>query len=123
VPLRDVEPELWHGPPLHFVLRFEGLGPLGAAKWPDASTDWERLSLIGFRRVICVGSKNPGYNPYPLEFLEKIELTDLSGTPEPDDPGAEFDQIAAIASTAYLKLRESDILVHCAGGRGARERS
>ena len=52
--MRDVEVELGPCPPLHFVLKLEGLGPLGAAKWPDPSTDWGRLYSIGFRWVICV---------------------------------------------------------------------
>jgi protein-tyrosine phosphatase len=64
------------------------------------------------------GSCSPGYEPSPLEFLERIELTDLSVKPEPDDPGAEFKEIAAIASKANSKLEEGGILVHCVGGRG-----
>lgn len=82
--LRDVSLELRPCSPLHFVLRLEGVGPLGAAKLPGPSTDWQRLSSSGFRWVICVGSDNPRYRPCPLEFLKRIELTDLSETPEPE---------------------------------------
>jgi hypothetical protein len=118
LPLRDVPLELRPCSPLHFVLRLEGVWPLGAAKLPGPSTDWQRLSSSGFRWVICAGSDNPRYRPCPLEFLKRIELTDLSETPEPEEPDAEFDRIAAIASTASSRLREGGILVHCVGGRG-----
>jgi Tyrosine phosphatase family len=118
MPLRGVEAELCHGPPLHFVLRLEGLEPLGGAEWPDKSTDWQRLSSIGFRWVICAASDGPGYDPSPLEFLDRIELQDLSGGRQSLNPAAEFKKIAAIASNAYSKLEEGGILVHCVGGRG-----
>ena len=48
----------------------------------------------------------------------KIELVDLCEIELPHDPSAEFDRIAAIASTGYAKLKEGGVLVHCAGGRG-----
>jgi hypothetical protein len=80
--------------------------------------DWKRMSSIGFRWVICACSEDPGYDPFPLEFLARIRLMDLSGGGQPEDASAEFEQIAAIASKALLKMSEGGILVHCEGGRG-----
>jgi hypothetical protein len=116
--LEGVECELGDGHPLHFVLNVEKHGTLGAARWPGAETDWKRMSSIGFRWVICACSEDPGYDPFPLKFLARIGLTDLCGGGQPDNSGAEFERIAAVASQAFSKLNEGDILVHCAGGRG-----
>ena len=55
--LKGVECELCDGTPLHFVLKFETLGPLGAAQVPSQLTDWKELSSIGFRWLICPSSK------------------------------------------------------------------
>jgi Tyrosine phosphatase family len=116
--LDRVECQLGDGHPLHFVLKVEKHGTLGAARWPGAEMDWKRMSSIGFRWVICACSEDPDYDPFPLKFLARIGLTDLSAKGQPDNPGAEFEQIAAIASQAFSKLNEGGILVHCAGGRG-----
>ena len=116
--LKGVQTEFWHGTQLHFVLKLEKLGPLGAAPWPGEEMDWVRLSSIGFRWVICLCTANPDYDPFPLEFLESIELQDLSGGQSPRDPKAEFKKITTIATEAYSKLKEGGILIHCAGGRG-----
>jgi hypothetical protein len=116
--LNGVEHELGHGFPLHFVLRLEKHGTLGAARWPGLDMDWRRMSTIGFRWVICACSEDPGYDPFPLRFPARIGLSDLSAKVQPDNPGAEFEQIAAIVSNAFSKLKEGGILVHCVGGRG-----
>jgi hypothetical protein len=116
--LKGVQCELEDGPPLHFVLKVERHGVLGAARWPGLEMDWKRMSSVGFRWVICACSEDPGYDPFPLKFLARIGLTELSAKRQPDDPDTEFDQIAAIASQAFSKMNEGDILVHCEGGRG-----
>jgi hypothetical protein len=116
--LNGLKCELGDGHPLHFVLSVEKHGMLGAARWPSAETDWKRMSSIGFRWVICICSKDPGYDPFPLKFLARIGLTDLSDEGPPDNAHAEYEQIAAIASKAFSKLNVGGILVHCAGGRG-----
>jgi hypothetical protein len=116
--LDGVEYELRNGNPLHFVLNVKKHGMLGASRWPGAEMDWKRMASIGFQWVICACSEDPGYDPFPLKFLTSTDLTDLSRKGQPDDPAAEFEQIAAIASQAFLKLNEGGILVHCAGGRG-----
>jgi hypothetical protein len=46
-------------------------GLLGAARWPDPEPDWNELYSIGFRWVICAATDDPGYDPSPLEFLQK----------------------------------------------------
>ena len=116
--LEGVECELGDGHPLHFVLNVEKHGTLGAALRPGAAMDWKRMSSIGFRWVICACSEDPGYDPFPLKFLARIGLTDLSAKGQPDNPSAEFEQIAAVASQAFSKLNEGGVLVHCEGGRG-----
>jgi hypothetical protein len=116
--LDGVEYELRDGDPIHFVLKVENYGTLGVARRPEPVTDWNRISSTGFRWVICARSEDPGYDPYPLKFLAKIHLTDLSRGGQPDNHRAEFEQIEAIASQAFSKLNEGGILVHCAGGRG-----
>ena len=116
--LDGVECELGDGRPIHFVLNVEKYGMLGAARWPGETMDWKRMSSIGFRWVICACSEDPGYDPFPLKFLARIGLTDLSGGGPPDNAGAEFEQIAVIAAEAFSKLNEGGILVHCVGGRG-----
>jgi hypothetical protein len=85
--------------------------------------DWKRMSSIGFRWVLCACSEDPGYDSFPLKFLARIGLTDLSRKVQPDNPGAEFEQIAAIASKAFSKLNEDGILVHCAEEGGGPGRS
>jgi hypothetical protein len=62
--------------------------------------------------------EDPGYDPFPLKFLARIGLTDLSEGGPPENTRAEFEQIAAAASLAFSKLNEGGILVHCVGGRG-----
>ena len=114
--LDGVQCELGDGDPLHFVLKVEKHGMLGAARLPDAATDWKRMSSIGFRWVICACSEDPGYDPFPLKFLARIRLMDLSDGGSPENVRAEFEQIAAIASLAFSKLNEGGILVHCEGG-------
>jgi hypothetical protein len=116
--LNGVKCQLGDGRPIHFVLNVEKHGMLGASRLPGVEMDWNKMSSIGFRWVICACSKNPGYNPFPLKFLAAIDLTDLSDGGPPDNARAEFKQIAAIASKAFLKLNEGGILVHCEGGRG-----
>jgi Tyrosine phosphatase family len=116
--LDGVEYELGNGNPLHFVLNMKKHGMLGASRWPGAEMDWKRMSSIGFRWVICACSEEPGYDPFPLKFLARIGLTDLSAGGQPDNHRAEFKQIEAIASQAFSKLNEGGILVHCEGGRG-----
>ena len=76
--------------------------------------DGKRMSSIGFRWVICACSGDPGYDPFPLKFLARIGLTDLSAKGQPENPGAEFEQIAAVASKAFSKPNEDGILVRCA---------
>jgi hypothetical protein len=78
----------------------------------------QRWFSTGFRWVICAYSEDPGYNPFPLKFLARIGLTDLSEGSQPDNRDAEFEQISATASQAFLKLNEGGILVHCVGERG-----
>jgi hypothetical protein len=117
-PLKETNCEFGHSHPLHFVLKLPGLGPIGAARYPQAVTDWNRLASIGFRWVICACSEDPGYDPSPLNFLTKIELTDLSGASQPDHPRTEFNQILFSARTALTKLKEEGVLIHCEGGRG-----
>jgi hypothetical protein len=68
--------------------------------------------------VICAASDNPVYNPSPLEFLQSLELEDLSGGKLSSNRAAEFEKIAEIAAKAYSKLKEGGILIDCAGGRG-----
>jgi Tyrosine phosphatase family len=116
--LNGVECELGDGDPLHFVLNVEKHGMLGAARLPGPEMDWKGMSSIGFRWVICACSEDPGYDPFPLKFLARIRLTDLSDGGSPDNARAEFEQIAAVASQAFSKLKEGGILVHCVGGRG-----
>jgi hypothetical protein len=110
--------ELGDGHPLHFVLKVEKHGTPGAARWPGAEMDWKRMSSVGFRWVICACSEDPGYDPFPLKFLARISLTDPSRRRQPDNLGAEFEQIAAIAAKAFPKLNEGGILVNCVGRRG-----
>jgi hypothetical protein len=83
-----------------------------ARRWLEANVI-DRLSL-GHLRLLG-GS---GLRSCPLKFLARIGLTDLSAGGPPDNPGAEFEQIAAISSKAFSKLNEGGILVHCVGGRG-----
>jgi hypothetical protein len=116
--LNGVECALGDGHSLHFVLHVKKHGVLGAARWPGVEMDWKRMSAIGFRWVICACSEDPGYNPFPLKFLARIGLTDLSGGGQPENPGTELEQIEAVASKAFLKLNECGVLVHCVGGRG-----
>jgi protein-tyrosine phosphatase len=73
---------------------------------------------MGFRWVICACAENPDYNPAPLQFLEKIELQDLSCDQLPSNSTSEFKKISAIVSKAHTKLKEGGILIHCAGGIG-----
>jgi hypothetical protein len=76
------------------------------------------MSSIGFRWVICACSQDPGYDPFPLKFLARIRLMDLSDGGQPDNARAEFERIEGIASKAFSKLKEGGILIHCEGGRG-----
>jgi rhodanese/phosphatase family protein len=116
--LNGVKCELEHGHPLHFVLNVEKHGMLGAARLPDAEMDWKGMSSIGFRWVICACSKDTGSDPFPLKFLARIGLTNLSGGGQPDNTGAEFKYIEATTLKAFSRLSEGGILVHCVGGRG-----
>jgi protein tyrosine/serine phosphatase len=116
--LQGVQCEIDDGRPLHFVLDLGKRGLLGAARFPVPGTNWKKLSTRGFRWVICACSDDPGYHPFPLDFLERIELTDLYSGGEPPDPDQELEHIAAIALKAYSKLDEGGVLVHCQGGRG-----
>jgi hypothetical protein len=116
--LDGVECEPGDGRPVHFLLNVEKHGRLGAARLPGAEMDWKRMSSVGFRWVICACSEDPGYDPFPLRFLARITLTDLSAGGQPESPGAEFAQIEAIALKALSKLNEGGIFVHCVGGRG-----
>jgi hypothetical protein len=84
--LDGVEYELRDGDPLHFVLNLEKHGMLGASRWPGAAMDWKGMSTIGFRWVICACSEDPGHDPFPLKFLARIRLTDLSDGGPPKTP-------------------------------------
>jgi hypothetical protein len=66
--------------------------------------DWKRMSAIGFRWVICACSEDPGYDPFPLKFLTRIGLTDLSERGQPDNPGEELEQIETIESSREWAL-------------------
>jgi hypothetical protein len=104
--------ELRGGDPVHFVLKVENYCTLAAARQPEPATDWKQISSIGFRWVICACSEDPGCDPLPLKLLARIRLTDLSDGCPPDNPVAEIEQIAAVASKAFSKLNEGGILVH-----------
>jgi hypothetical protein len=65
--------------------------------------DWKRMSAIGFRWVICACSEDPGYNPFPLKFLARIGLTDLSERGQPDNPGEELEQIETNCFASILE--------------------
>jgi hypothetical protein len=74
------------------------------------------MSSIGFRWVICACSEDPVYDPFPLKFLARIGLTDLSGGGQPKNPGAESEQIEGIgrppgggASIQIQKTKETSI--------------
>lgn len=76
---------------------------------------------MGFRWVACLASSraNSGYDPFPLETLLAVELTDLCDGLTPDDPGAETKESRSIASRVLEKLQTGEgVIVHCAGGRG-----
>jgi hypothetical protein len=108
---------LGHRPPLHLISGWKITarlsGALARRRYGLAANviDW-------FSVAICACSEDPGYDPFPLRFLARIGLTDLSLKVQPDNPDAEFEQIAAIASKAFSKLNKGGILVHCVGGRG-----
>ena len=123
MPLRDVRGRVGPGPPLHFVLRLEGVGPLGAAEWPDQSTDWQRLSSSGFRGDLWARITLATILVH-WSFLKGSNLPRSKWRPTPDEPDAEFEKIAAIASTASSRLegRAAFWSIVREGG-GVRERS
>jgi hypothetical protein len=103
-------------PSAPFVLNVGKHVLLGAARWPGPEMDWKGMSSIGFRWVICACSEDPVYDPFPLKFLARIGLTDLSGGGQPKNPGAESEQIEGIgrppgggASIQIQKTKETSI--------------
>lgn len=116
--LNGVQCEIGNSSPVHFILNLGKPGRLGAARRLGAETNWKELYSKDFRWVICACSIDPGYDPSPLDFLEKIELTDLSERDQPQNPEKEFEQISAVAFKTFSKLNDGGVLVHCQGGRG-----
>lgn len=88
---------------------------LPRAPWPD----WEGLRTLGFRWIVCLCSDHPRYDPFPLEHLAKVELTDLIEGGEPNDAEIEEKGIRILGRSVYEKvLANEGVIVHCAGGRG-----
>ncbi|MCP5538807.1 MAG: tyrosine-protein phosphatase [Akkermansiaceae bacterium] len=88
---------------------------LPQSPWPD----WDGLRTSGFRWIVCLCSDHPRYDPFPLEHLARVELTDLVEGGEPDDPQLEEKGIRILGKLVHEKLLAGEgVIVHCAGGRG-----
>jgi len=93
--------------------------PLAGMTLPPRDTPWRHLHEAGFRRVACLCSERPIYNPVPLEWLVAVELCDLFEKPLPEDPAAEERAIRLISRAVVGCLTKGEgVIVHCAGGRG-----
>jgi hypothetical protein len=92
-------------------------GRLGGLRWAGRGDGLEANVIRWFSVGYCACSEDPGYYPFPLKFLARIGLTDLSDGGPPDNACAEFEQLAVMASQAYSKLNEWHF-DHCVGGRG-----
>lgn len=93
--------------------------PLAGMELPRGAMPWEQLHVAGFRKVACLCSERPLYDPSPLQWLVALELCDLVEQPLPEDPVAEEKAIRLIARAIVAALGKGEgVIVHCAGGRG-----
>jgi hypothetical protein len=107
------------GTPRRFYQILEQPAPFAGCEFPYGFENWSRLADLGFRRVVCLASETPGYNPAPLRLLHACELDDLGVIQTPDEPIEEARQIRLIARRIALALVAGEgVLVHCAAGRG-----
>lgn len=91
---------------------------LGMAR-PTSATPWRALYDVGVRRIVCLTSDVPPYNPSPLTFAHSVALQDLFGGIAPNQPELERGKIEAAAARVAAALREGEgVVVHCAGGTG-----
>lgn len=101
---------------LHVVLRAPVL--LGGMRFPDASR-WQALHDAGFRRVVCLVTEEPPYDPSPLKLGGAIHLTDLVGGRHPPDEQRETQFVSRAVQAVMDALRAGEgVVVHCAGGCG-----
>ena len=93
--------------------------PLAGMAFPSCDTPWRTLHDLGFRHVVCLAAKSPGYDPAPLRHVYAEDLQDLVGGQFPRDPAREerLSRAAARIVTAHVLAGEG-VVVHCLGGTG-----
>jgi hypothetical protein len=105
--------------PSRFYTVTKDPAPLAGMSVPDRSTPWPALHAAGFRHVVCLTTKDPGYDPTPLSPLHSVRLEDLAGGHPPTDPEREAELISKAAAAALSRLRAMEgVVVHCLGGTG-----
>jgi hypothetical protein len=106
--------------PRQFYWVQESPAPLAGMEDPfRREIPWDDLHALGFRWVVCLAGQRPGYDPAPLEFMVRVNLTDLAVRDLPFEPAEEEEGIRVIASMVLEKLEAGEgVIVHCAGGTG-----
>lgn len=92
---------------------------LAGMAYPRAGTPWEFLYERGYRFVVDLSGRPPGYEPAPLRILQRHALQDLYGQRQPVGPERERERIYTLVQ-AVLPVWQAGqgIVVHCAGGTG-----
>jgi hypothetical protein len=75
--------------------------PLAGMAYPGAKTPWTTLHDLGFRHVVCLAAKSPGYDPAPLRHVYAEDLQDLVGGQFPRDPAREERLSGAAARNSH----------------------
>ena len=105
--------------PRSFYWLLQQPAPLAGMAFPNPNAPWKALHDLGFRHVVCLAARAPGYDPSPLRRVYAAELQDLYGGLTPRDPAREerLSGEAAGIVTARVLAGEG-VVVHCAGGTG-----
>jgi hypothetical protein len=93
--------------------------PLAGMAYPGAKTPWRTLHDLGFRHVVCLAARSPGYDPSPLQHVYSEELQDLVAGLPPKDPAREERLSGEAARTVIARVLAGEgMIVHCVGGTG-----
>jgi protein-tyrosine phosphatase len=105
--------------PPSFYWLLQQPAPLAGMAFPSPHTPWKALHDLGFRHVVCLAARSPGYDPSPLRHVYAADLQDLYGARIPKDPAREerLSVEAAQIVTAHVLAGEG-VVVHCEGGTG-----
>ena len=107
------------GAPQDYYFVLGGPTPLAGMRYPNSQTPWKRLYEAGLRKVVCLATEEPDYDPSPLQIEHAVCLQDLVEGGEPQNSEKEWKEVQqAVEIVAACLASGEGVLVHCQGGRG-----